>query len=139
MNDNQKKLNEQLLNVVLSDKDTSEAKLKKVKYLVRLGADVNQKVNEKSLLRIAREKGYKEIENVIKEILVKSFEEALDGDKFESVLDDLKNTKNEKVDTSCSGQKTIRNGDYQYTGDDIAEAVGEYIQKIQDSLCGIGR
>ena len=47
MNDNQKKLNEQLLNVVLSDKGSDEAKLKKVKYLVRLGADVNQKVNGK--------------------------------------------------------------------------------------------
>ena len=43
MSDNQKKLNEQLLNVVLSDKDSDEAKLKKVKYLIRLGADVNAK------------------------------------------------------------------------------------------------
>ena len=90
MNDNQKKLNEQLLNVVLSDKDSDEAKLKKVKYLVRLGADVNQKVNGKSLLKIAREKGYKEIEEVIKESLLKSVDELLDGDKCENVLDELR-------------------------------------------------
>ena len=97
MSDNQKKLNEQLLNVVLSDKDSDEAKLKKVKYLVRLGADVNQKVNGKSLLKIAREKGYKEIENVIKESLMKSLDELLDGDKFERVLDECEYANGHKV------------------------------------------
>ena len=50
MSANQEKLNEQLLNVVLSDKDSDEAKLKKVKYLVRLGADVNAKMYGKSVL-----------------------------------------------------------------------------------------
>ena len=43
MSNNQEKLNEQLLNVVLSDKDSDEARLKKLKYLVYLGADVNVK------------------------------------------------------------------------------------------------
>ena len=37
MSTNQEKLNEQLLNVIQNDKDDVEAKLKKVKYLVRLG------------------------------------------------------------------------------------------------------
>ena len=41
--ENQKKLSEQLINVILSDKDSDEAKLKKAKYLLRLGADVHQK------------------------------------------------------------------------------------------------
>ena len=90
MSDNQKKLNEQLLNVVLSDKDSVEAKLKKVKYLVRLGANVNQKVNGKSLLKIAREKGDKEIEDVIKESLVQSFVKLIEGDKCENVLDEFR-------------------------------------------------
>ena len=41
--ENKKKLGEQLINVILSDKDSDEAKLKKAKYLLRLGADVHQK------------------------------------------------------------------------------------------------
>ena len=44
MSGNNERLNEQLLNVVLSDKDSEEAKLKKLKYLLRLGADVNAKI-----------------------------------------------------------------------------------------------
>ena len=43
MNDNQEKLNEQLFNVINNDCDSVETRLKKVKYLVRLGADVNAK------------------------------------------------------------------------------------------------
>ena len=105
MNDNQKKLNEQLVKVVLSDKDSDEAKLKKVKYLIRLGANVNQKVNGKSLLKIVREKGYKEMENVIKESLMKSFEKLLDGDKFERVLDECEYANGRKV--VVSKQKAI--------------------------------
>ena len=108
MSNNQEKLNEQLLNVVLSDKDSEEAKLKKVKYLVRLGASVNQKVNGKNLLRIAREKGYKEIENVIKESLVKSFEKLLEGDKFDRVLDECGYANEHKV--VVSKEKAINLG-----------------------------
>ena len=40
MSDNQKKLNEQLFNVVANSKDNDEAKLKKVKYLAKCGADL---------------------------------------------------------------------------------------------------
>lgn len=50
MSVNQDKLNEQLLNVVLSDKDDVEAKFKKIKYLVKLGADVNANIFGKSIL-----------------------------------------------------------------------------------------
>lgn len=50
MSVNQDKLNEQLLNVVLSDKDNVEAKFKKIKYLVKLGADVNANIFGKSIL-----------------------------------------------------------------------------------------
>ena len=94
--ENKKKLGEQLINVILSDKDSVEVKLKKVKYLVRLGANVNQKVNGKSLLKIAREKGYKEIEEAIKESLLKSVEKALDGDNCEIVIKETKDAKREK-------------------------------------------
>ena len=45
MSNNQEKLNEQLFNVVADEKVSDEARLKKVKYLVRLGADVNAKDN----------------------------------------------------------------------------------------------
>ena len=41
MSNNQEKLNEQLFNVIVDEKDSVEARLKKLKYLVRLGADVN--------------------------------------------------------------------------------------------------
>ena len=53
MNDNQKKLNEQLVKVVLSDKDSDEAKLKKVKYLIRLGANVNARNDGYSMIELA--------------------------------------------------------------------------------------
>ena len=37
MSTNQEKLNEQLYNVIANSKDSDEARLKKLKYLVRLG------------------------------------------------------------------------------------------------------
>ena len=115
MSDNQKKLNEQLVKVVLDDSLTDEVRLKKVKYLVRLGANVNQKVNGKSLLKIAREKGYKEIEEAIKESLVQSFEKLLEGDKFERVLDECEYANGHKV--IVSKEKAINLGK-QFWGND---------------------
>ena len=56
MSENQEKLNEQLFNVVADEKVSCEAMLKKVKYLVRLGADVNTRLYGKSLLSKAIEK-----------------------------------------------------------------------------------
>ena len=50
MSTNQEKLNEQLFNVVADDKESDEARLKKLKYLVRLGADVNARFYGKSVL-----------------------------------------------------------------------------------------
>ena len=55
MSDNQEKLNEQLFNVVADEKVSDEAKLKKLKHLVRLGADVNAKLYGKSVLSKAIE------------------------------------------------------------------------------------
>ena len=55
MSTNQEKLNEQLFNVVANSKDSCEARLKKLKYLVRLGADVNARLYGKSLLSKAIE------------------------------------------------------------------------------------
>ena len=74
MSANQEKLNEQLLNVVLSDKDSEEAKLKKVKYLVRLGADVNAMFFGKSMLFWAKETGVEEMVEFLKENGAKEFE-----------------------------------------------------------------
>ena len=108
MSDNQKKLNEQLVKVVLDTKTCDEVRIKRAKYLIRLGANVNQKVNGKSLLKIAREKGYKEMEEVIKESLMKSFEKLLDGDKFERVLDECEYANGHKV--VVSKQKAINLG-----------------------------
>ena len=45
MSGNNERLNEQLFNVIADEKVSDEARLKKVKYLVRLGADVNAKDN----------------------------------------------------------------------------------------------
>ena len=57
MSNNQEKLNEQLFNVIADEKASNEARLKKVKYLVRLGADVNTRLYGKSLLSKAIENG----------------------------------------------------------------------------------
>ena len=68
MSDNQEKLNEQLFNVINNDCDSVETRLKKVKYLVRLGADVNAKLYGKSVLYKAIEKECgKELENFLRE------------------------------------------------------------------------
>ncbi len=56
MSENQEKLNEQLFNVITNSKDSDEGKLKKVKYLVRLGADVNAKMYGRSVLSMVKEK-----------------------------------------------------------------------------------
>ena len=56
MSDNQEKLNEQLFNVITNSKVSCEGKLKKVKYLVRLGADVNAKMYGRSVLSMVKEK-----------------------------------------------------------------------------------
>ena len=55
MSNNQEKLNEQLFNVIADEKASDEARLKKVKYLVRLGADVNTRLYGKSVLSKAME------------------------------------------------------------------------------------
>ena len=54
--DNKLKLDEQLVKVVLDDKTSLEARIKKVKFLVRIGADVNANLYGKSVLSIAIEK-----------------------------------------------------------------------------------
>ena len=55
MSNNQEKLNEQLFNVIKNDKDSDEVRLKKLKYLVYLGADVNARLYGKSVLSKAIE------------------------------------------------------------------------------------
>lgn len=50
MSDNQLKLNEQLFNVVLGKNNSLDVMLKKVKYLVRLGADLNANKKGDTLL-----------------------------------------------------------------------------------------
>ena len=50
MSDNQLKLNEQLFNVVLGKSNSLDVMLKKVKYLVRLGADLNANKKGDTLL-----------------------------------------------------------------------------------------
>ena len=57
MSDNQEKLNEQLFNVIANLKVSCEARLKKLKYLAYLGADVNTRLYGKSVLSKAIEKG----------------------------------------------------------------------------------
>ena len=119
MSDNKSKLNKQLAKIVMDDSLTDEVRLKKVKYLIYLGANANQKVNGKSLLKIAREKGYKEIENVIKESLVKSFKELIDGDKYEKVLNDLEEANRENVDNSCGAKKRFNGKKIRVNGVEI--------------------
>ena len=55
MSGNNERLNEQLFSVIADEKASDEAKLKKLKYLVRLGADVNAKLYGKSVLSKAIE------------------------------------------------------------------------------------
>ncbi len=68
MSNNQERLNEQLFNVVADEKASDEAKLKKVKYLVRLGADVNTRLYGKSVLSKAIEQGAgAQVQNFLRE------------------------------------------------------------------------
>ncbi len=68
MSTNQEKLNEQLFSVIVNTKDSEEAKLKKLKYLVYLGADVNTKLYGKSVLSKAIEQNAGvEVQNFLRE------------------------------------------------------------------------
>ena len=68
MSENQEKLNEQLFNVIANDKDSDEVRLKKLKYLVYLGADVNAKLYGKSALSWAIEQNAGvEVQNFLRE------------------------------------------------------------------------
>ena len=95
MSDNQKKLNEQLFNVIKNGKD-SEAKLKKVKYLIRLGADVFYVKGGVSLLTIAREHKEVEIENILIEKMQEEFNEIVKSPKIDKGLKVLGQIKNNK-------------------------------------------
>ena len=132
MSNNQEKLNEQLVKVVLDTKTCDEVRIKRAKYLIRLGADANQKVNGKSLLKIVREKGYKEMENVIKESLLKSFEKLLDGDKFEIVLDECRYANGHKV--VVSKQKAIDLGKQFWDEDGNLKSAKEIEDLIQQGV-----
>ena len=95
MSDNQEKLNEQLFNVIFDEKASYEARLKKVKYLVRLGADVNAMLYGKSALIKALELQDEEVISFLKskgaKELVISKEEALElGRGFWNDKGDLK-------------------------------------------------
>ena len=83
MSTNQDKLNEQLFNVIADEKISDEARLKKVKYLVYLGADVNTRLYGKSVLSKAIEKeAGAEVQNFLREKGAEEFviskEEALE-------------------------------------------------------------
>lgn len=68
MNKEQEKLNKQFAKVILDDKASCEIMLKKMKYLHRLGADVNTMLYGKSALVLAIEKRRnKKIINYLKE------------------------------------------------------------------------
>ena len=68
MSGNQEKLSEQLFNVVANSKVSCEARLKKVKYLVYLGADVNTRLYGKSVLSKAIEQNVGvEVQNFLRE------------------------------------------------------------------------
>ena len=68
MNKEQEKLNKQFAKVILDDKASCEIMLKKMKYLHRLGADVNTMLYGKSALVFAIEKRRnKKIINYLKE------------------------------------------------------------------------
>ena len=95
MSENQEKLNEQLFNVVADEKASDEARLKKVKYLVRLGADVNARLYGKSVLSKALELQDEEVISFLKSKGAKEWviskEEALEISKgFWEDMGDLK-------------------------------------------------
>ena len=53
MTNNQKKLNEQLVKVVLDTKTCDEVRIKRAKYLIRLGADINARNDGYSMIELA--------------------------------------------------------------------------------------
>ena len=112
MSDNQEKLNEQLFNVVKNEND-SEAKLKKVKYLIRLGADVFYVKDGVSLLAVAREHKEAEIENILIEKMKDEFGEFMkspNSDKLLKVMGQVKNNKTvvDDADKVLLGKKLIK-------------------------------
>ena len=67
MSDNQKKLNEQLVKVVLDTKTCDEVRIKRAKYLIRLGANVNARVKGKSVLSWAKSVNDEKLVEFLKE------------------------------------------------------------------------
>ena len=67
MSDNQKKLNEQLVKVVLDTKTCDEVRIKRAKYLIRLGANVNARVKGKSALSWAKSVNDEKLVEFLKE------------------------------------------------------------------------
>ena len=74
MSNNQEKLNEQLFNVIKNDKDSDEVRLKKLKYLVYLGADVNATLYGRSALSWAKALGDEELIKYLNENGAKEWE-----------------------------------------------------------------
>ena len=95
MSNNKEKLNEQLFNVIADEKVSDEVRLKKLKYLVYFGADVNARLYGKSLLSKALELQDEEVISFLKSKGAKEWvipkEEALElGQGFWNDTGDLK-------------------------------------------------
>ena len=69
MSDSQlnKKLGEKIAELMDNDKYSHEAKLNKIRYLIRIGADVNAMKNGMSLLALAKRKGWDDLAKLLKE------------------------------------------------------------------------
>ena len=94
--ENKKKLDEQLINVICDSKTKSDVKLKKVKYLIRLGANVNARKDGISALSWARKSKEEEIAKYLEDNGGKEWVAPFGKEWFSKIGEDF-------VDTVFSG------------------------------------
>ena len=103
MSDSQKKLDDQLINVIIDKKVSSAIRVKRVKYLIELGAFVHVRdENGKSVLDLAKNTSDKELYDFLKEVSCARFWN-VDGKlkSLEDIKDLLKKGKNVNELNEC--------------------------------------
>ena len=100
MSNNQEKLNEQLVRAIFEEDVSLEVRLKKIKYLIYLGADVFTLENGKSLLKIVRENGQSEVEKILLDRMQEEFLEIVKSEYGEEAIFGICKMKNKGMDAN---------------------------------------
>ncbi len=123
--ENKKKLDEQLINVICDSKTKSDVKLKKVKYLIRLGADVNARKDGISALSWAKKSKEEEIAKYLEDNGGKEWVAPFGKEWFSKIGEDF-------VDTVFSGSTKevikeilVKSVDELFDGDNFERVLDE--------------